>query len=60
VTSQRYKIDFLTPRRNIRFARSTASTINLPLSFAEMLDRGSINLSIKRLLNTTALVVQRL
>lgn len=45
---------------NMSFTRSNASAISLPLTFAEMLDRGSINMSIKRLLNTSALVVQRL
>lgn len=49
-----------SPRVEMTFSRSEASAINLPLDFAEMLSRGSINMSIKRLLNTTALVTQRL
>lgn len=50
----------MSPKRDMTFERSTSSAISLPLTFAEMLDRGSINMSIKRLLNTTALVTQRL
>lgn len=50
----------LSQQKQMTFKRSSASTIYLPLTFAEMLDRGSINMSIKRLLNTTALVTQRL
>lgn len=50
----------LSQPKTMTFKRTTSSAINLPLTFAEMLDRGSINMSIKRLLNTTALVTQRL
>lgn len=42
------------------FQRFRRSDIYLPLSFMEMLEGGSINLSIKRLLNSAALVTQRL
>jgi len=49
-----------SPKTSMSFSRSNASAISLPMTFAEMLDRGSINLSIKRLLNTTALVTQRI
>lgn len=49
-----------SPKVNMTFTRSNASAISLPMTFAEMLDRGSINMSIKRLMNTVALVTQRL
>lgn len=49
-----------SPKVYMVFSRSIASGVSLPMSFSEMLDRGSINMSIKRLLNSVALVTQRL
>lgn len=48
------------PPVRYHFLRVRRSDVNLPLSFMEMLEGGSINLSIKRLLNSAALVTQRL